>query len=524
LRIGKSKFFLIFDRGISLTYLEGESMMTKRTINRNLKAALLAVLALSAAHVDAHTNKTFLMPRAHGVNLAMEYTTFNELVNRKTENESFGGSLAATGFYQESTNEKELGRYFGIKEKNVIKLTTGGNVSTNAGRNATDFDAGYIIHDTTAAGLTGATTDFGNVILEPTHKSYGARLDYFQDLNRILDGLYFKIALPIVHVENDLGLRVAGLGGSAAANKTALENYFKGLPSGDITTNKQANLTRAKFTGKQGLTGIADIDLILGYKVFSRERHHIALNVGMTVPTGNTPTGEFAFEPIYGNANHYAFGVGLDALTRIWGQEDHNVRLGVAVNYRYLFESREHRTLGISDSTGTRNFGQYTLLGNATGTDKQTLIPAANVTTVAVDVTPGSQVDGILYLTYNFGGCVWDLGYNVFYKERETVRSRESLTANTYGVAARNFDTSADFVATTAGNLDSASANDFITLNTTAAETPEQLTHKIYTGLGYAFKEWENPMMVGIGGSFEFSDTNSAIEGWAVWGKVGVGF
>ena len=74
-------------------------------------------LALIAGSASAATNKTFLMPRSHGVNLAMEYTTWNELLQTKDE-DRFGANFQVTGFYSQSTNESDIGKYFGIKSKN----------------------------------------------------------------------------------------------------------------------------------------------------------------------------------------------------------------------------------------------------------------------------------------------------------------------------------------------------------------------------------------------------------------------
>jgi len=60
-------------------------------------------------------------------------------------------------------------------------------------------------------------------------------------------------------------------------------------------------------------------------------------------------------------------------------------------------------------------------------------------------------------------------------------------------------------------------------LNTCVAETPSQVSNKLFAGLGYVFKKWDNPLMLGLGGSYEWANS-AAISGWAVWGKIGIGF
>src|SRR3990172_8830732 len=90
-------------------------------MNKMLKGLLVALLAVSAAQLEAHTNKTFLMPRPHGVNLPMEYTTFCELINRKAE-DKFGGNFQVTGFYQASTDGDDVAKYFLFKNQSTIQL------------------------------------------------------------------------------------------------------------------------------------------------------------------------------------------------------------------------------------------------------------------------------------------------------------------------------------------------------------------------------------------------------------------
>jgi hypothetical protein len=42
--------------------------------------------------------------------------------------------------------------------------------------------------------------------------------------------------------------------------------------------------------------------------------------------------------------------------------------------------------------------------------------------------------------------------------------------------------------------------------------------------MGYTFRKWEVPMMMGIGGKYEWPTDNAALEQWSVWGKMGVTF
>lgn len=493
-------------------------------MNKILKGLLVAALAISA-NVQAHTNKTFLMPRSHGVNLPMELATFNEVANRTSEDQ-FGGNFQATVFYNATADEDETGEYFGIKGKSTFNLQYG-----DATTPFVDLDAGLILHHKGNAAAN-PHTNYATLSLDPEQHAWGVRLDYYQNLDKLLKGLYFKVALPIVHVENDMELGVKGLSATpadAAADEKTIKNYFKGAyaPTRDGDVGQVA-LTHAKIDGERDRTGVADIDLVLGYKFLNKENYHVALNLGLTIPTGNESEGEFVFEPMIGNCDHFGFGGGLDASARIWGDDCHNLKINVVANYRYLFENDEKRTLGIKGVTGVAgDWSQYYLLGKvvsptAAKIDKTDFIPAANITTQNVDVTPGSQLDAIFALAYNNGGFCVDLGYNLFWKDEEDIDVKSDPFNSQYVIVKTDVkpDDGGDFTATNGIGGVLTKAN----LDKSVAETPSQVTHKIYGSLGYIFREWECPVMFGLMGGYEFAGENSALEKWEIGGKIGVGF
>jgi hypothetical protein len=388
-----------------------------------------------------------------------------------------------------------------------------------------DLDAGLIIHHATNAAVT-PNTNFATLSLDPEQHAWGVRLDYYQNLDKLLKGLYFKVALPIVHVENDMEL---GVKATAADDVTAIRNYFKG--AGDIakTANVgQKALTNAKIDGQRDRTGVADIDLVLGYKFLNKENYHVALNLGLTIPTGNESEGEFVFEPMIGNGDHFGFGGGLDASARVWGDDCHNLKINVVANYRFLFENDEKRTLGIKGVTGVAgDWSQYYLLGKvvsptAAKINVTDFIPAANITTQNVDVTPGSQLDAIFALAYNNGGFTADLGYNLFWKDEEDIDVKSDPFNSQYVIVKTDVapNNGGDFTAANGIGGVLTKAN----LDKSVAETPSQVTHKIYGSLGYIFREWECPVMFGLMGGYEFAGENSALEKWEIGGKIGVGF
>jgi len=388
--------------------------------------------------------------------------------------------------------------------------------------------------------------------------------------------LYFRVLIPIVHVENDVEACWTGDGSKNlkdyfAGEKCTVTNETTGFVTGDATASNntvvgQNKLEYLKFGDKcddRSSTGVADIDLLIGYTFYENDCFWGSINFGLTIPTGDEPDSRSLFEAVVGNGGHFAVGFGVDGGWKIWGDDCQSIKLHMALNYRYLFESSEKRTLGLldkCDQTTTTNsscepcppcptarcWGHYKLLGNC---DKKALEPAANKLTQNVDVTPGSQIDAIFDFWYTYGGFSYNLGYNLYWRDDEEIdlKNCEVFKKDCWGFPRQDFffdngidqdaaqNTFSQFISdfecnsgdyqtdvTTGGQ-----ANKFITdkdIVKSVAETPRQLTHKIFGGLAYAWNDWDLPFMIGVGGHYEFASDNSAVENWGVHGKVGVSF
>lgn len=569
-------------------------------MNKIIKKLLVAALAISAtAGADGgKTNKTFFAPRPQGVNLPMEFTTMYHMINHVKKDDNFGGHLQVGWFYTASTNDEDLGKYFGIRNQNKVGLRYGNSEFTKYSDVKNHFDLGYMIHDPVAA-AAGSTKTQAAVSLAPEQVTYGFRFDYYQDLSKILDGLYLKASLPIVYVKNDMHLKRSGCDSSTTLADT-VEKYLTGEYEETTATSPklQSKLTKHKIKcGGDSRTTVADIDVIVGYNFVQDECYHAGINLGLVIPTGDEPDGEWAFAPIVGNNNHFGFGFGLDGDVKLWGDDEQHLNLTAMMNYRFLFENCEQRTLSLKDTcdndcsvamdcadcsftsctktncdsdsstssdcgcddraitintkktkngavtkdcgTGScstdkcddkskssccsRNWGHYTNIGTV---GKTGVTPMANISTMKVDVTPGSQIDAILALSYHWSGVTLDLGYNLFYKDEEDVKSKCGPTKDTYYVARRNYAANVAFVAADHAEKDAAGKEivvDATTLNPASAATPSQLTHKVFAGVGYSFEDWDTPLTLGAGGSYEFAG-RGALEGWALWVKLGVSF
>lgn len=492
-------------------------------MQRIIKSLAIGLLALSAQHVSAYTNKTYLADRPKGVDSLLERVTLQNMHSSKAE-DSFGATFQATGFYNESLKSDDIGAYFFFKDKPNASLNR-----DTLRLIIPDHNPGIAVPGQPLSSDSNTT-----VKLCPTIRTYGIMFSYLQDLEKILPGLYFNVRAPIVEVDTDTGLIVAG------GNGETVKKFFGGTLDEIQATAPEARqpLNNAKIIGRQSAIGIADIDLRMGYAFLQREHGTLGLNVGLTIPTGNSPEGKNLLEAIYGNGGHWGFGLGIEGRYELWNNE--NATLGIHANsdYRQLFTNTERRTFGIKGI----DLGQYRITAARVANSLTTQgNPAANVLTLSTDVTPGVQLDNVVGFTYTYGGLTVDLGYNLYFRDTESLKLRDSwddaqianvyltdpTTANPAGgrdVPFGTFPAPAPAAVNLTANL--ATHKDLTTsaINFDSAVTPAQVTNKVLAGVGYIFKEWEYPIMLGFGGHYEIPTKNSAIQTWGFYFKSGIAF
>jgi hypothetical protein len=480
--------------------------------------SLFSGVAMHSA--NAHSKKTFLAPRAIGTNLPMELVAWHELAYQKLdprEGHTILSHLALTPFYQGSEQQDDLGKYFGIGNgTNSFVVGTGSSVDINS----TNLIHDYGVEFSTLAGGASPTLA-GDVKFSPNQEIWGFRFDYFQNFGHPCHGLFFKASMPVVWVRNTVGMKISdSVSEQIGSAEFSLADFFAGKVNVDSPADfasLQAPLAKAKIDGHRSKFGVADINLALGYKIHQTKKDHVFLSAQIIVPTGSRPSGEYLFQPVIGEGKHFGLGARLDGAVNIWSNKHATIRALLDVDYRYLFESTEHRTIGVSGL----NLGHYYMAGKL-GQVAQPLFPAANILTQGIKVKPGSQLDILADFSFKSGGFIIDLGYNFFYKDAEDCWRKGSWSDGVYALASNEYSTNAVFGNKTTDIYHPLNKTD---LCVDAVKTPTQITNKIVAGIGYEFDYAKSvPGLVGIGGSYEFACSNSALETYAVWLKLGVSF
>ncbi|QQR49257.1 hypothetical protein IPF37_00210 [bacterium] len=487
---------------------------------------ILALLALCVGSLYAdndrqYSGKTFLMPRPTNVDSAMEWTTWHShFFKQHKEKHGINSHVQITGFWQASTNDDDLGAYFGFGNG------TNGFAVGNPATDGVEIDGSHLIH-----AIGGESTQFvrGNVTFNPEREVFGFRLDYIQDINAPIKNLFFKASMPIIHVETDMEMTINDgnevLVESETNDSYDLADFFAGnvnVTTGEL--NQQVPLAFGKIDGDRSKTGIADLDLALGYKYFQSDTAHAFVSVFVTIPTGSKVRGTYLFEPVYGNGHHVGLGANIYAGAQVWSGEQGKLRVDGCLNYSYLFEGTETRTIGLKNVTdGNSEPLSHYYLGARNGQVNKPFFPLANVLTRDMRVQPNSQIDALLNLSFQNKHCVVEIGYNLYWKDQESlwVKNTDDLIGQV-GIVKPGQDSES------AVDRFAVIGDEFFTadnLDVDAAKTPSQITHKLSAGVAYKCKINDcYPTSIGVGGYYEFAPKNSSVEQYAVWGKAGFSF
>lgn len=543
----------------------------KHVMKRILALSLVAVSSMAFADSN---NRTYHAARPQLSNMALTHGTFFSCANQ--DNPGFGGAMQATAFFEQSVDQDKVGNYFTFTKNNKIKIQglAGANVRNQA---AADADA--------LPGNFGLAPDYnGTVSFKPRRTSYGVHLNYQQALSMLCEKLYFSVNAPVVTVEHDLRMKEEVTANPAAAVAGDFTNTLRG---GRLTSDFSEQWKFAKINGKHRVTGLADIEVGLGYKFLQTDRFRLQGGIDLTIPTTDAPTAERMFEATLGNAGHWALGANLGGRVGVWQSqenEDNRFSLSVTADVKYLFEANETRTLGIKDKPGAqfaRMRQQDT--GNAANVLANSL-PGVNAMTRQLKVTPGLQAEGMLWGDYTWNAWKFGAGYNIFGRAEETASLKNKFDAQgNYGLTGALVDAAhpgvreANFLngnnefitenlrlsnaggptiennarsrfvltqqirtsaaaaggALNIGALSSVSTikensnnydGAFLTdANLDLLKTKSAISHKLAGQISYALNT-DSPSYVGLGGGYEFAGSNDLTTNWSLWAKLGVSF
>ena len=287
-----------------------------------------------------------------------------------------------------------------------------------------------------------------------------------------------------------------------------------------------------KVNGAQAISGIANVEIVLGYDFICREDAHFGINVRVGAPTGSRTKGKFFFEPRVGNGKLWQCGIGFTGHTKIW-EKDGDQQLGffVDANFTHFCRGNEQRSFDFLP-TGTQAtqigfFSRYILAKEFNNNEMfdEKILPSINFTTLTCSVHVDIQMDAVLMFGYTYKDFLFDIGYNGWIRSREKVSLKECVPANRFGLKGVQF--AIDPFTQTASNITESTATIFETqpivpdnpspvfvttadLNLRSAASPLLLTHKFFWHFAYAFTNQQRRSVpfIGIGAEIEFEGIN----------------
>jgi hypothetical protein len=342
---------------------------------------------------------------------------------RAQSDERIGGHMQLVPFFQKTRNgscsEEELGKGFGVAHKNAFKMRDAAEVTALTA----DLDAGYMLHDQANPDASAATAD---ITLAPEHKAYGLNFSYLHELEDVSEGLFFRIDTGMMKVQHKMGVEFDTLAAGQGNAGLTLDKYLNGSLAGADANNLQAKLERGKIDDSETRedSGFNDVEMRVGWRFVDTETTRMSLAIAGLIPTGNEPTCEYLFEPLYGS-RHFQFGVGLDGCAQLWEEDGNSISFQFDAQYRYGFENTVKRLLGLSSTVADYGWGHYHLVQKVGAAVDTPLIPAANVLAQDLKVTPGSMFDGSALVSFCAGNFVLDLGYNIYATAKQKPKAAE---------------------------------------------------------------------------------------------------
>jgi len=549
--------------------------MNRSTKQLLLLAASFLSLTINAANSDNNkcrdnchiTSHTYFSVRPQFQVGSPEFVSLTRSLKHE-KRKKWGGYLQAVVFGGQSTSKSSLGTFFAPFGRN--SFTVDGTIEEGSCNISPQH---FNIFSTKFSDLIDPL--FGNispdkpfrstVTLNPRQSVIGVGLSWHQGFNLCDQHFWFNVSGPVVNIENTMGFKEC-----IETNHTFEVEPITGTNLADPKKSMNAALNQSGWCfgkidcGKRDQTELAFIQLRIGHVTIETEHCSYEPFFGITIPTGNAPKAQYVFDPIAGNGDHFGLLWGSSLHARMYEWKKCDMRLSIAsdVVAQYLFKKTQKRSFDLHYKPWSRYIELYANKAQATQASGLRndnpkfpsiflATPGINTMTQDVSVKPGFNFTSNMALCLEtpapHNGFNLELGYNFYAREAECLSLNKECTLDSaikdhFGSGFTNpirnmtsellsneasVTNAFEHALNTTQVLDlfdnrKLSFNDF---DLQSAAHPCVISHTIYGAFNYNFRNWCWPMMIGFGGSYEFTgEDNAALERWLLWGKLGVSF
>lgn len=515
---------------------------------------LLACISSGLAANDAAgkiTSHTFFSVRSPFQSASPEKESLFRSERLTAREDGWGTMFQIVGFGGKSTESCDLARFFMPFGKTELIVAEGkvDDVTLQAGDldRSKDIEARHFNIQSTSA-VNGFRS---KIKMAPEQTFAGIGFDLRQILMRCDDDnplLWLEVSFPVEHVKNKMCLSEKIDPQFAALGITmSHEPGLDGAPQVDnmIQAFKQSNWKYGKIDNRRCHSSwkVADVETKLNWTNYHSDCCKFESYVGFVAPTGTKIDAKHAayiFSPVIGNNHHWGAMLGSHMDFDLWKHHNHRLAVVYDMDARYLFENYQVRSFDLKDKQWSRYMAVYTPESQAADavTDTNSGTSGINVFTKCVKVKPYYSATFNTALTYNYCHFIGELGYNFYVHHQEKVflkhgawkdvvslRGLNGLgTTSLARTIQKNF-TGSDipFIAGPTGETGFEETTiKYNNLDLNSAAHPAVFSNIIYGSLGYEWHVCHVPMFAGLGGSYEFSSINTALNRWMVWGKIGI--
>jgi hypothetical protein len=454
------------------------------------------------------TSKTTFIPRSLLTDSAYEQCLNNywftaHKKERSVQHSKNPSTLMAQSVYAVSENYEDLASYFLLNNKTSLKVkeSSDGDISSRWLRitGADDISSTSLAENPFNSEFT----------IHPKRSIYGIIFGIHGNLDRILTGMFCEVKAPLLEVRHTLDFDEFG--------KKALSTNEDHRTVLDALNSHLWHY--GKFNPKKMVAdGVDDILFRLGYNYVDKNKLHGTIYGDVIFPLGEGTKAEFVFEPMVGSV-HAGLGVGSSINWKFYSTNEQEFSLIGDARYHYRFEGKEVRSF---DLQANGPWSRYLLLTRNAGIRP---LSAINLFTRDVDVLPRGSFEFSGIFHYQYFNFHLEVGYNLWARSSESVELHDhwdKLEENVGIYYSADPDTTAS-TATISTPVNSA-VNDgsFIQIqesdfNLKSAAHDSALSHKIFSGVSINSSVFDFPARIGLGSSYEFADSNTALKQWSVW-------
>lgn len=365
-------------------------------------------------------------------------------------------------------------------------------------------------------GSSNSSRDYTSVIsLKPELFMFGALLHFYKQF----EFAFFDVKTALVNCKTIINIEEFG-GGNGGMSQPNLDPIYNAY---DAFT--QSDWNYGKFGQAQSVIRLENIQLTAGVSKemasFSSQdcKSYIAGFVLMEVPTGKGTTAEWLFEPQVGT-NHCAFGFGADYMIAA----DNGFSLVTGGNFRHMIANWETRSFDLTENGQWSRYLAYEALSNFPTGPIVAGLQGINLFTQEALIEGRDQITLYARLQKRFQNCLFELSYNYFYAQQETIKTVKKIQPG-YGI----YDVFNSGGVSTASTATIAQANPIQDATPVALTTNDLNLSSGAAGLSMsnsiaARLQWEHEkgFTMGLGTSVDLAHSAQAISTWSLWANIEV--